>query len=50
MKADPSRFFGFIVNFQLAGFDLGGIYECEFMQDFAVAVRDHNVGIGVSAY
>src|SRR5258708_17336248 len=49
-KRHPSRFFGFIVNFQLAGFDLGGIYECAFLPDFAVAVRDQNVGIGVCAY
>jgi hypothetical protein len=41
----PSRFFRFIVNFQLAGFDLGAIYECEFLLDFAVAVGDQNVGI-----
>jgi hypothetical protein len=47
---DSRSFFGFIVNSQLAAFDLGGIYECEFLPDFAVAVRDQNVGIGVCAY
>jgi hypothetical protein len=28
----------------------GGIYECKFLPDFTVAVRDQNVGIGVYAY
>ena len=36
VKGDPSRFFGFSVNSELAGFDLGGIYECEFLPDFSV--------------
>jgi len=49
-KGHPSRFFGLIINLQLAGFDLGGVYECEFLPDFAVAVGDQNVGIGVCAY
>jgi hypothetical protein len=44
MKAAPSRFFGF------TGFDLGGVYECEFLPDFAVTVRDQNPRIGVCAY
>ena len=48
MKAGANApFFGFVVNFQLAEFDLGGIYECEFLPDFAVAVGDQKWGIGV---
>ena len=39
-----------IVNLQLAGLDLGGIHEREFLPDFTVAVRDQNVGIAVCAY
>jgi hypothetical protein len=27
-----------------------GVYESEFLPDFAVAVRDQNVGIAVCAY
>jgi hypothetical protein len=46
----PSRLFGFIVNFQLPGFDLGCIYECEFPPDFAATVRNQNVGLGVCTY
>jgi hypothetical protein len=50
MKAAPKPLLWIHRHFQLAGFDLGGIYECEFLPAFAVAVCDQNVGIGVCAY
>jgi len=50
MKAGANApFFGFVVNFQLAGFDLAGTYECEFLPDFIVAVGDQNGEIGECA-
>ena len=38
------------VNFEAAGLDFGGINECEFLPDFAVAICDQNVRICVCAY